>query len=196
MDDRNPHDAPDLDDRVAPDHRLCAKMEINMYLETEMKRLFRRVLAGCGLWFGICAFAVANDEAALHLDVYKSPTCGCCTEWMDHLAGQGIATSGHHPDSLGALKREWGIPVRYGSCHTGVSKAGFVFEGHVPARYITQFLKNPPLNALGLSVPAMPLGSPGMEYNNQFTPYEILLLKKDGTVEVYAAVDSYAQQFH
>ena len=166
-----------------------------MDLVKKMEKRFRWVLAGCVLWFGAVSFAVADEAAAVHLDVYKSPTCGCCTEWMDHLAEQGIATSGHHPEALGALKREWGIPVRYGSCHTAVSEAGFVFEGHVPARYITQFLENPPVDALGLTVPAMPLGSPGMEYKNQFTPYEILVLKKDGTVEVYAAVSSYAQQF-
>ena len=87
------------------------------------------------------------------------------------------------------------MPARYGSCHTGVSKDGFVFEGHVPARYIIQFLNNPPADARGLTVPAMPLGSPGMEYNDQFAPYEVLLLKKDGSVEVYAAVESYEQQF-
>lgn len=160
-----------------------------------MIRALKMLLGTCGLWFGLGAVAVAQEGAAVHLDVYKSPTCGCCTLWMNHLADQGITSAGHHPDALGALKRELGVPARYGSCHTGVSQEGFVFEGHVPARYITQFLNDPPDDALGLTVPAMPLGSPGMEYNNQFAPYEVLLLKKDGTVEVYAAVESYEQQF-
>jgi hypothetical protein len=154
------------------------------------------------IWIGLTGSAAADESAAadtnraaLHLDVYKSPTCGCCTLWMDHLAENGFTSTGHHPDELGALKRELGVPARYGSCHTGVSAEGFVFEGHVPARYIQQFLENPPAGALGLTVPAMPVGSPGMEYKDQFMAYDVLLLKDDGTVEVYAAVESYEQQF-
>lgn len=140
--------------------------------------------------------AVAQENASVHLDVYKSPTCGCCTKWMDHLAEHGFTTTGHHPDRIGELKRELGVPARYGSCHSGVSREGFVFEGHVPSRYITQFLENPPADARGLTVPAMPVGSPGMEYNNQFMPYDVLLLKTDGSIEVYASVESYEQQFN
>ena len=139
--------------------------------------------------------AAAQESATNHLDVYKSPTCGCCTKWMDHLAESGFTSTGHHPDQISKLKRDLGIPVRYGSCHTGVSKDGYLFEGHVPARYIHAFLANPPDGALGLTVPAMPVGSPGMEYKNQFMAYDVLLLRKDGSVEVYASVESYAQQF-
>lgn len=136
-----------------------------------------------------------QKAAAIHLDVHKSPTCGCCTLWMDHMAEHGFISTGHHPDNLGRLKAELGVPVRYGSCHTGVSAAGYVFEGHVPARYVAQFLANPPADAIGLTVPAMPVGSPGMEYRDQFNPYDVLLLKKDGAVEVYASVETYEQQF-
>lgn len=154
-----------------------------------------KYLTGLLLWLGLIAVVAAEQDAAVHLDVYKSPTCGCCTQWMDHLGEKGFTSAGHHPDQLGEFKRQLGVPARYGSCHTAVSKAGFVFEGHVPARYITQFLNDPPAEARGLTVPAMPIGSPGMEYNNQFMRYDVLLLKKDGSVEVYAPVESYAQQF-
>ena len=148
------------------------------------------------LWLGLSSCASANqDAAALHLDVHKSPSCGCCTLWMDHLAEQGIDSTSHHPADLGGLKRELGVPVRYGSCHTGVSSEGFVFEGHVPALFIRQFIANPPEGALGLTVPAMPVGSPGMEYKDQFHPYDVLLLHKDGTVATFASVESYEQQF-
>lgn len=144
------------------------------------------------LWLGLAGTVVAaEDAAAIHLDVYKSPTCGCCVKWMDHLAQSGFSTTAH----IGTLDQDFGVPARYGSCHTGVSEQGFVFEGHVPARYVRQFLEDPPEGALGLSVPAMPVGSPGMEYRNEFNPYDVLLLKKDGTVEVYASVATYAQQF-
>ena len=141
------------------------------------------------------SIALADEPAMTHLDVYKSPTCGCCTKWMDHLAEYGFTSTGRDTAELGRIKLELGVPTRYGSCHTAVSKDGYVFEGHVPARYITQFLDNPPADALGLSVPAMPVGSPGMEYQDQFMPYEVLLLNKDGSIAVYAAVESYAQQF-
>ena len=160
-----------------------------------MTMWLRSLVPALALWCAITGFAAAEQVAAIHLDVYKSPTCGCCTKWMDHLAENGFTSTGHHPEALSDLKRELGVPVRYGSCHTGVSKEGYIFEGHVPARYITQFLDNPPADALGLTVPAMPVGSPGMEYQDQFMPYDVLLLKKDGSVEVYAAVESYEQQF-
>lgn len=154
-------------------------------------------LAFIALCLGLTGPAVAGQAAtgAVHLDVYKSPTCGCCTKWMDHLAENGITTDAHHPDELGALKRELGVPVRYGSCHTAVSATGYVFEGHVPARFVRQFLDNPPEGALGLTVPAMPVGSPGMEYKNQFMPYDVLLLRKDGNVDTYVSVESYDEQF-
>lgn len=145
---------------------------------------------------GMTGFVRADQgSAAYHLDVYKSPTCGCCTKWMDHLAENGFTSKGHHPNDIGEFKREAGIPVRYGSCHTGVSKDGYLFEGHVPARYIRQFLANPPDGALGLTVPAMPVGSPGMEYKDQFMAYDVLLLLEGGSVEVYASVQSIEQQF-
>jgi hypothetical protein len=137
----------------------------------------------------------ASANGAVHLDVYKSPTCGCCTLWMDHLEEHGMTTTGHHPDELGVLKLDLGVPVRYGSCHTAVSMDGYLFEGHVPARSVRSFLDSPPAGTLGLTVPAMPLGSPGMEYNDQFMPYDVLLLHKDGSVEVYASMETYDAQF-
>jgi hypothetical protein len=129
------------------------------------------------------------------LDVYKSPTCGCCKEWMKHLKTNGIDTNGYHPDDMSAFKTNKGIAREYQSCHTAVSKSGFVFEGHVPAKYIQQFLASPPDNAIGLAVPAMPVGSPGMEYQDRFMPYKVLQLNKDGTSLVYAHVKYPSQQY-
>ncbi len=155
----------------------------------------RSLTIGLVVWFAVGSPADAAGDAGVHLDVYKSPTCGCCTKWMDHLAEEGLTSTGHHPRDLNELRRTLGVPIRYGSCHTAVSSEGFLFEGHVPARYITQFLDNPPEDALGLTVPAMPVGSPGMEYQNRFMAYDVLLLKKDGSVTVYASVETYEQQF-
>jgi hypothetical protein len=159
-------------------------------------RKLTAVLILMWVWIGLAGSVSAQSGEAVHLDVYKSPDCGCCTLWMDHMAEYGFTSTGHHPADLGGLKRRLGVPARFGSCHTAVSKRGFLFEGHVPARYVTQFLDNPPAGALGLSVPAMPVGSPGMEYKDQFMPYQVLQLNKDGSIEVYASVDAYEQQFN
>ena len=75
-------------------------------------------------------------------------------------------------------------------CHTTVSSNGFIFEGHIHSKYIKQFLSETHENAIGLSVPGMPLGSPGMEYEDRFMPYEVLILYKDGSSNVYAAVEN------
>lgn len=135
---------------------------------------------------------VAKDAI---IEVHKSPTCGCCTGWVKHMEKRGFKTHVNHPQNLTALKDRIGIPANARSCHTAISKEGYLFEGHIPAKMIKTFLDNPPADAKGLVVPAMPVGSPGMEYNNQFMPYSVLLLNKDGTVSPYAEVNSPEDQF-
>jgi len=76
-----------------------------------------------------------------------------------------------------------------------VTKEGYVFEGHVPAKFIKQFMASPPANALGLAAPGMPMGSPGMEMGDRFSPYNIILMKKDGTSEVFASIANAAEQY-
>lgn len=125
---------------------------------------------------------------AITLDVYKSPTCGCCELWVEHVDAQGFKSSVQHPDDMNAIKDKFGIKPEYQSCHTAVSKDGYIFEGHIPARLVKQFLAEKPANAIGLAVPGMPLGSPGMEVGDRITPYDVLVLQKDGTSAVYARV--------
>jgi hypothetical protein len=122
------------------------------------------------------------------LTVYKSPTCGCCKAWVEHLNDAGFKNSIRHMADLNGLKADKGIAPQYQSCHTAISDDGYVFEGHIPARYIEQFLTAPPEDALGLAVPGMPVGSPGMEMGDRFKPYQVLLLKRDGSTEVFADV--------
>ncbi len=86
------------------------------------------------------------------------------------------------------VKEKYNIKPEYRSCHTGVSEDGYIFEGHIPSKYITQFLSEQNPDAIGLSVPGMPLGSPGMEVSNRFTPYDVLILYKDGTSKIYAEI--------
>ena len=100
--------------------------------------------------------------------------------------GFSISTKDHQ--SLQEIKESYQIKSEYRSCHTGVSKDGYIFEGHIPSKYITQFLSEEHSNAIGLSVPGMPLGSPGMEVEGKFMPYDVLILFKDGTSNVYAEV--------
>ena len=124
------------------------------------------------------------------LDVYKDPNCGCCEEWLTYINERGFTTRSHNVENLLSLKQQKGIPAAYQSCHTAISREGYVFEGHIPAKYLQEFLTRLPPNAVGLTVPAMPVGSPGMEYQDKFRPYQVLLLKIDGTTEVFAQINS------
>jgi hypothetical protein len=119
------------------------------------------------------------------LDVYKSPTCGCCGKWVTHVEASGFEIAVHHPVNLNQLKSDRGISPRYQSCHTTVSNNGYVFEGHVPGDVIQRFLTNPPPNTIGLAVPGMPVGSPGMEMGSRYDEYDVLSLNKDGSDAVY-----------
>lgn len=119
------------------------------------------------------------------LEVYKSRTCGCCKKWIDHVEDFGFEATVYHPANLNKVKSDRGISPRYQSCHTAVSKDGYVFEGHIPADIIQRFLANPPPNAIGLAVPGMPVGSPGMEMGSRHDEYDVFLLNKDGSDIVY-----------
>lgn len=129
------------------------------------------------------------------LDVYKSETCGCCEDWIHHMQDQDFAVTSHHPLDLAAEKQELGVAPRYQSCHTAVSADGYLFEGHIPAKLVTRFLNEKPEGAIGLAVPGMPVGSPGMEMDDRFTPYDVLLLKEDGSSQVYARMETAQAQY-
>jgi hypothetical protein len=128
--------------------------------------------------------ALAAPESAI--DVWKSPTCSCCGKWVSHLEANGLAVTVHNTgaSALDRIKRQSGIGELYASCHTA-RIGGYVIEGHVPAPDIKRLMAEHP-DALGLTVPGMPVGSPGMEDGSETEPYDVLLLKKDGTVEIYA----------
>lgn len=128
------------------------------------------------------------DDSAIKLDVYKSPTCGCCKDWIDHLEEDGFQTLVHHASDLGAVKQQYGISSAHQSCHTAVSEEGYVFEGHIPAELVKRFLANPPKDAIGLAVPGMPIGSPGMEMGDRVDQYSVLVMYKNGRSEQFAEV--------
>ena len=120
--------------------------------------------------------------------VHKTPTCGCCKKWVDHMKVEGFFLETKNHQSLIKIKDELKIDAKYRSCHTAVSSDGYFFEGHVPSKYVRKFLKENNKDARGLSVPGMPLGSPGMEVDGKFTPYDVLIHLRDGTTEVYAEI--------
>ncbi len=119
------------------------------------------------------------------VEVWKGPTCGCCKDWIAHLEANGFRTRVVSEGNTDA-RAKLGVDIKYGSCHTALV-GGYAIEGHVPAREIKRLLKQRP-KAIGLAVPAMPLGSPGMdgpEYGGQKTPYDVLLLAQGGSASVF-----------
>lgn len=119
------------------------------------------------------------------IEVWTGPGCSCCHEWVKHLQANGFEVKVHEGGNSEARAR-LGMPVKFGSCHSG-EVDGYALEGHVPAPDIQRMLKERP-DGIGLSVPAMPRGSPGMDgpaYGNARDPYDVLLVLRDGTVRVY-----------
>jgi len=122
-------------------------------------------------------------RAAPVVDVYKSESCGCCGKWVDHLRAHGFAVRAHDVPDPAAYRAKFGVPDALGSCHTA-RVAGYTIEGHVPAREVKRLLAERPA-AVGLAVPGMPLGSPGMEAPRN-EPYAVLLIDRQGRTTVYA----------
>ena len=116
--------------------------------------------------------------------VHKSPSCGCCGAWIEHMQEHGFELETNNVDNLQPIKEQAGIPFGMGSCHTAMID-GYFIEGHVPAEEVKRLLTEKP-KAKGLTVPAMPIGSPGMESGDRIDPYEVLLVHEDGTTSVYA----------
>ena len=124
----------------------------------------------------------------MELIVHKTPTCGCCKMWVNHMENNGFAINTQDHQSLLKIKDNLKIEPQFRSCHTAVSSEGYFFEGHIPGKYVSKFLKESNPKAIGLSVPGMPLGSPGMEVEGRFTTYDVLIHFRDGTTKVYAEV--------
>lgn len=135
---------------------------------------------------GLLSPAALGQRRQPLVEVWKSPTCGCCNDWITHLQKNGFATKAYDEGNT-AKRRAVGLPVGLGSCHTATVE-GYVIEGHVPAAEIQRLLKERP-KALGLSVPQMPIGSPGMdgpEYGGQKDTYDVLLVDRSGKSTPYA----------
>jgi hypothetical protein len=133
---------------------------------------------------GESASAAVANAGLPQVVVHKSPTCGCCQAWAEHMQAAGFPVETRDTQDLDAIKAEVGVPYGQGSCHT--AKVGDYFvEGHVPADDVKRLLTERP-DALGLTVPGMPVGSPGMEQGDTREPYDVLLVAKDGSTTVFA----------
>jgi hypothetical protein len=126
------------------------------------------------------AIAAARADTVV---VYKTPTCGCCTKWVDHIEAAGFAVETHDLNDLTATKQQLGVPVGRTSCHTATVR-GYTIEGHVPADVIARLIAEQPPGVRGLAVPGMPMGSPGMEGLIK-QDYDVLAFDEHGNVEVF-----------
>ncbi len=132
----------------------------------------------------LTAPAISYAEQILpKITVYKSPTCGCCTKWVKHLEQNGFVVEALNSRDMSAVKRQMGITRDIQSCHTG-EVDGYFIEGHVPADDIKRLLKEKP-KAAGLTVPGMPMGSPGMEGHRK-DAYSVLLISEEGQPQVFS----------
>jgi hypothetical protein len=116
--------------------------------------------------------------------VFKSPYCGCCGAWVDHLKAAGFAVKVTEVGDTTAARKRLGMPDKFGSCHTA-TVAGYVLEGHVPADEVKRLLAEKP-KAVGLAVPGMPPSSPGMDVPGRADPYDVFLIAQNGQESVYA----------
>jgi hypothetical protein len=126
----------------------------------------------------------AQRPAAVPVQVFKDATCGCCSVWVEHLRRGGFAPTSTNVTDLTAVKDTHKVPAKGRSCHTALV-GGYIIEGHVPAGEIQRLLKEKPAGIVGLAVPGMPIGSPGMEGPNP-KPYDVLAFDAKGQTSVFS----------
>ncbi|HEY9118860.1 MAG TPA: DUF411 domain-containing protein [Marinobacter sp.] len=124
------------------------------------------------------------EEGLKDIHVYKSPTCGCCTDWVDHLEDNGFKVEVTETNDMNPIKIDAGLTPALASCHTAFV-GDYVIEGHVPANDIHRLIAEAP-KAKGLSVPGMPAGSPGMEVGSRKDHYQVLMFNESGQTRVFS----------
>ncbi len=132
----------------------------------------------------VVAMFVGTAAHAATMTVYKSPACGCCAKWVEHVEKHGFDVTTVPTADMMAVKKKAGVPDELASCHTTIV-GGYVVEGHVPAADIKRLLAQKP-RAKGIAVAGMPMGSPGMEHGDHREPYATMLIGKDGKTSVFA----------
>ena len=142
------------------------------------------LLAITALGYPYIGMAAIQPET---VTVWKTPTCGCCKDWVIHLRKEGFNVVTNDVNDTAPVRQKLGLPAKFGSCHTA-QVGGYVLEGHVPAQEVKRLLREKPA-AIGLAVPGMPVGSPGMEMKGEMLgvrdAYDVLLVTADGNSRVY-----------
>jgi hypothetical protein len=151
-----------------------------------MVALGRTLAAGAaGAAVGMLVPARALATGGVTLTVYKDPSCGCCTKWIEHLRASGLAPAVHDRTDMDALKDSLGVPATLRSCHTAVA-GKYVVEGHVPAADIKRLIAAAPNGIVGIAVPGMPAGSPGMEMGGRADRYDVIAFSANGATKMFA----------
>ena len=142
------------------------------------------VLASTALGYPLLSTAALQPEA---VTVWKTPTCGCCKDWVIHMRKEGFNVVTNDVPDTAPVRQRLGLPAKFGSCHTA-QVGGYVIEGHVPASEVVRLLREKPA-AIGLAVPGMPVGSPGMEMRGEMLgvhdAFDVVLVTRDGGSRVY-----------
>lgn len=149
---------------------------------TESRRGWLRLMGGLAAAAGLPAVASAHGTVPL-VEVWRDPGCGCCELWVKHLRDNLFVVQVRDLEDLAPLRESLGMPQSLASCHTARIE-GYVIEGHVPASEIHRLLRERP-KALGLAVPEMPRGSPGMEQGGTKDPFDVLLVARDGSTSAF-----------
>lgn len=145
----------------------------------------RHLLSAAAAWLVLASLPAVAVPAARRVHVYKTPTCGCCGAWVEHLSVAGFDVVVTNVDDTTATRKRLGMPERFGSCHTAVVD-GYVLEGHVPADEVKRLLALRPA-VLGLAVPGMPASSPGMDVvPGRQDAYDVLVIDRAGRDTVFA----------
>jgi hypothetical protein len=148
------------------------------------RRRFFKGAAALATLSALPALPAFAAPAGPEVQVFKSPSCGCCGSWVDHMRAAGFTVKITEVDDTTAARKRLGLPDRYGSCHTA-TVGGYVLEGHVPAAEVKRLLASKP-KAIGLAVPGMPPSAPGMDVPGRKDPYEVLLVDASGRSNVFA----------
>ncbi|WP_371329050.1 DUF411 domain-containing protein [Polaromonas sp. AER18D-145] len=158
---------------------------IDVFPRRSILRLSLAAAGAMALGQPLRALAAAD---AKQITVWKNPDCGCCLEWVAHLRKNGFEVVTQDVKDTAPVRKKLGLPDKFGSCHTA-RLGDYVLEGHVPARELQRLLREKP-HALGLAVPGMPVGSPGMEMGDARDAYDVLLVLKDGSSRIYQSYPS------
>lgn len=132
---------------------------------------------------------ITQASGVRDITVYRSESCGCCGDWLEHLREHDFNVTDNKVQDMGAIKKRFGVPIKLASCHTAIID-GYVIEGHVPADDIKRLLRDKP-DVAGLSVPGMPVGTPGMEMGERRDPFSVIQFKNGGQAELYRRYENY-----